>query len=317
MKSHFLITGLAGLALSASSVLAGSVSVSFTNSSTLVNKQGVVLPAGCAVRVGTFNVPGSTPVATLTSTSDLALLKSWFKPLAEGVTGAGTVSQANGSGNMLRVNNFPSVGNVFGSITDVSDSYMVPGAPLYLWVFDNAVPDKAEQWGIFTGASWVVPQSLGVSSLASSLNVGALQGTTLAGTYSLTIPKASFSNWQIKSFAAGTSPALMSNTADPDGDGIPNLAEYAWHLNPAAKDSAPTSILNANSVGGAKFHFLSPKTLPDVQVVAESSMDLKTWTAAASTVVSSDTNFDTCECTIPQGATKCFWRVRVTPITPP
>ena len=314
MKSHFLLTGLAVWLCSAAGAIASSVTISFTNASKLLSKNGTVLNAGAAVRVGTFTVPGGNTLATLAQTSDLATLKSWFKPLGEGIAGAGTVSQINGSGNIVRVNNFPTAGNVFGSITNISDSYMTPGTPLYIWVFDNAVPDKSNEWGIFTGGTWVVPQPLGVESIASDLSVGAVQGTSVAGSLSLSLPTPSFSNWRIKSFDPGTPAALTANAADPDGDGIPNLAEYAWQLNPAAKDVAPTHVLNS---GGPKFRFLSPKTLPDVQVVAEVSTDLKTWTTTASTVVSSDPNFDTCECTVPSNTPKCFWRVRVNPITVP
>ena len=316
MKALSLITGFAAFALCANSAMAGSVSVSFTNGNQLVTKTGGRLPTGAAVRVGTFTVPGADPMGALAKTSDLALLKSWFKPLGEGISGAGTVSQVNGSGNLIRVNDFPAAGNVFGSIANISDAYMAPGTPLYIWVFDNAVPEQSSQWGIFTGASWSVPQTLGVQTLASALSVGALQGTSVAGVLSLSVPTPSMGNWKLKYFSAGTAASAMSNAADPDGDGIPNLAEYAWHLNPNAKNNVPTSLINDGTVGG-KFHFLSPKTLPDVQVVAECSTDLKTWTTASSTIVSTDSDFDTCECTVPNGATKCFWRVRINPIPPP
>ena len=317
MKSLSLYAGLAGLLLSSASAFAGAVTVSFTNSSQVVNQSGTVLQNGYAVRVGTFNLPDATRDQTLAKISDYTQLKSWFKPLAEGIAGAGTVSQLNGSGNMLRVNGYPTAGNVFGGISGISDSYMTPGTPLYLWVFDNADPDKATQWGIFSGANWVLPQPLGTQTISSVSPVGALQGSISASVLSLTVPKPCFGNWSLKNFTSGTPSAAMLSNADPDGDGIPNLAEYAWQLNPNSKDVAPTTLSKDAVNGGSKFTFLSPKTLPDVQVIAECSTDLKTWTTATSTVVATDSNFDTCQCTIPTGATKCFWRVRVTSITPP
>ena len=48
---------------------------------------------------------------------------------------------------------------------------------------------------------------------------------------------------------------------------------------------------------------------PDVAVIAECSSDLSTWQTAPSTLVSSDTDFDTLQCSSISG-TRCFWRVR-------
>ncbi len=316
MKSLSLLLGVAGMMLGSVGALAGTVTVSTADGSQIVNKDGLVLQNGYAVRVGSFNLPDATRNHTLAITSDYAQLKSWFKPLAEGVAGAGTASQVNGAGLMLRVNGYPSAGNVFGLISNISNSYMPAGTPLYLWIFNNANPDNADQWGIFTGATWVAPQSLGAQTLSSSAAVTALQGTVSSTQLGLVVPKPCFGNWSAKAFAAGTSAAQTAATANPSGDGIANLAKYAWGLDPNSHSTPPTSLTGTTSNGGATFTFLSPKTLPDVQVSAECSLDLKTWSATPSTVVSSNANFDTCQCTIPTGATKCFWRVRIVSITP-
>jgi len=316
MNSFSLLAGIAGLALSSASLMAGTVAVSFTNDNKAMTQGGLLLQNGNAVRVGTFNLPTATRDATLAKISDYTQLKSWFRPLGEGIAGAGTVSQLNGSGNMLRVNGFPAAGNIFGGISNISDSYMAPGTPLYLWVFDNADPDKANQWGIFCGGSWVAPQGLGTQTISSVVPVSALQGGYTDGDLHLTVPAPCFGNWGLKNFAAGMSAADKLSTADPDGDGIANLAEYAWQLHPASKDTAPTSVAKDVSTGGSKFTFLVPRTLADVQVIAESSPDLKTWTTASSVVVASDASFNTCQCSLPAGAPKYFWRVRFTAVTP-
>jgi hypothetical protein len=314
MNSLSFIASLAGLALGAGVAVAGTVTVSFTNDSTVVNQAGLVLQNGYAVRVGTFLLPDATRNATLAKTSDYAQLQSWFKPLGEGIAGAGTISQVNGSGTMLRVNGFPEAGNVFGGISGISDSYMTPGTPLYIWIFDNADPTKSNQWGIYTGATWVLPQPLGTQTLSGTGTVSSLQGSSAAGVLSLGVPKPTFGNWTMKAFASGTAGSALASTADPDGDGIANLAEYAWQLDPNAKSVPPVSLAKGQS--GNKFTFLAPRNLSDVQVTAEYSTDLKTWNPAASTILSSDSNFDTCQCGAPNGATKCFWRVRVTSVTP-
>ncbi len=307
MKFQSLLLGLA-LVFTTALAHAGTVSVSTVGGSLIVNKDGLVLKNGYAVRVGSFNLPDATRDHTLAAVSDYSQLKSWFKPLGEGIAGAGTVSQANGSGTMLRVNGVPTTGNVFGTITGISDTYMAPGTPLYLWVFDDANPDNADQWGIFSGAKWLAPQSIGSQTLASNPLITALQGKATTTQLFLTVPKPCYGNWT-RGFAAGTSAAQMAATADPMGDGIANLAKYAWGMNPNSHGKTPTSMTGSGS--GAKFTFLSPRTLSDVQVSAECSTDLKTWSPAAAVVVSSDSSFDTCQCSVPTGAHRCFWRVRV------
>ena len=309
MKLTFSIFGVALVVLGAQSANAGTVTLTSAGGSQFANQSGTVLPAGVAIRVGTFNLPPATRDVTLAATNDYLQLAAWFKPLAESISGAGSITQANGVGAQLRTNGIPATGDVFGTIGNVSASYMPAGTQLYVWAFDTANPYDSSQWGIFTASKWVMPQSLGAQALSTANDVTAIQGAATSGQLRLGTPAQTFGNWRMKHFPQGAAADVIAYNADPDGDGIQNIAEYAWQLNPNARDSMRTSLTGETS--GGTFAFKTPRNLSDVQVTAEMSADLHTWTPAPSTITASDADFDTRTCTAPSGSTaRCFWRVR-------
>lgn len=316
MKLKSIITSVALVTLSTLSALGGTVTLTSVGGSQFANQGGAILPAGVAIRVGTFNLPPATRDATLAATSDYAQLVAWFKPLGESITNAGTVKQANGVGSQLRTNGFPAAGNVFGTISNVSASYMAPGTQLYVWVFDTANPYDSSQWGIFTAGSWVVPPALGAQALSTAIEVTAVQGSEAEGQLRLITPALTFGNWRMKNFPANASAGTIGFNADPDGDGIHNIAEYAWQLNPNSREAMRTTLTGETGGGTATFTFKTPRNVSDVVVTAECSPDLQSWTPATSTVTASDADFDTRTCTTPSNDGRYFWRVRFSTVTP-
>ena len=308
MKLCYSIFGVALAVLGAQAASAGTITLTSAGGSQFANQGGTVLPTGVAIRVGTFNLPSATRDATLAATNDYSQLAAWFKPLGESVSGAGAVTQANGAGAQLRTNGIPSEGGVFGTIANISTSYMPAGTKLYVWAFDTANHYDSSQWGIFTADKWLMPQSLGAQALSTANEVTAVQGTVGGGQLRLATPAATFGNWRMKNFPQGAAADVIAFNADPDGDGIQNIAEYAWQLNPNARDATRTSLSSHTS--GSTFSFKTPRNLSDVIVTAEMSADLKTWTPASSTVTATDADFDTCTCTAPANEPRCFWRVR-------
>jgi hypothetical protein len=305
MKSFSILLSIALLSLS-SSLRAGTITLSSVGGSQFADKSGALIAQGCAVRVGSFSVPSST----LTSTGDYGQLKTLFKPLAEGIVGAGSTVQSGGAGTVLRENCFPGPGDIFGSVSDISATYLPPDTQVYVWVFNNADPNLATQWGLFTAATWTAPPALGNRTL-STVDVQTLQGTANGNQLRLIDVPATYGNWAWQNYSVNASGALTNPAADPDGNGLANIAEYAWQLNPAAH-SGPRTAIAANGAT-VTFTFKSPRNITDVTVSAECSADLKNWSPAPSTVVASDANFDTCECTSTSG-TQCFWRVRFDPV---
>lgn len=286
---------------------AGGVTLTTSGGSQLATKTGDALPDGCAVRIGSFNLPDATRDATLASTREYAALKSWFKPLAENIANAGMAEQPNATGTVLKTNSFPTAGNTFGTVSDIKTNYMAAGTKLYLWVFNHADPAKASQWGIFTAPTWLAPQALGSQALSTLASVQAIQGTSANLKLCLNDIPASYGNWAWQSYSDAPSGQSTDAAADPDKDGIANIAEYAWKLNPSSTDKTRTDIKTRS--GNIVFSFKTPRNTPDVNVTVECSPDLKTWEPATSQIVSSGADFDTRECIASAGA-RCFWRVR-------
>lgn len=288
---------------------AGGVTFTTSGGSQLTTKTGEALPNGCAVRIGSFNLPDATRDTTLAATRDYSTLASWFKPLAENTPNAGTAEQPKSTGPILITNSFPSKGNMFGTVSDIQTSYLASGTKLYIWVFNHAEPVKASQWGIFTASSWLAPQALGSQPLSTTASMQAIQGTAANLLLCLNDIPTSYGNWSWQNYASAPSRQNTDAAADPDADGIANISEYAWKLNPSTADKTRTDI-NTRS-GNIVFSFLSPRHAPDVNVTVECSPDLKAWAPASSQIVSSDADFDTRECVTSPGS-GCFWRLRFT-----
>ena len=305
MKTLPLIFVLASVgSASVGSASAGSVTLSSATGSAFTTSAGAALPAGAIARVGSFSLSD----AALASTSDYAKLNAAFKPLAEAAAASGTITQANGLGTQLRVNGFPSAGHVFGTITGISSRYVATGTQLYVWVFDAGDARTSSQWGIFKSSTWQAPPELGAQTLSTTDAIVALQGSVTTGQLRLAAPASTFGNWSMKHFAANASASVTAFNADPDGDGLHNLAEYAWQLDPTTRSTGRTTLASGSS-GAATFTFKTPKHLPDVAVTAECSSDLTTWGTASSSITASDEDFDTRTCTSAPGA-HYFWRVR-------
>lgn len=170
MKIRFLLSTVVLLALSAA-VQAATVSITVSSAGNVpkyVDSLGNLLTAGDAVRVGFFNMSGGN-LATLQNSNVFADVNALFTPLAEGNANGGTVAEAGATGTNLVINNLFAQGNVFGQITGIDSSYCTTGTEMAVWVFNNADPTLATEWGIFTTTSgWEFPAALGSQTLATN-----------------------------------------------------------------------------------------------------------------------------------------------------
>ncbi|MBI3880264.1 MAG: PKD domain-containing protein [Verrucomicrobia bacterium] len=87
------------------------------------------------------------------------------------------------------------------------------------------------------------------------------------GDLSVNVFTSPFAAWQFTNFVGGSSNALAAPGADPDGDGLPNLAEYGSGTNPNQANVAPYVFSVTNVAGALYFRVDVPKNVnaTDVQ----------------------------------------------------
>jgi len=91
----------------------------------------------------------------------------------------------------------------------------------------------------------------------------------------LAIAPESLESWRTRCFSPEQIAAgLAADDADPDGDGLSNLAEYALGTDPLVFTPPLTAVKNSD---GLVLTFYRPSGLPDVLYGAESSDDLVHW----------------------------------------
>ena len=117
-----------------------------------------------------------------------------------------------------------------------------------------------------------VPTDVGSYSIIATVNDPNYVGSA---TGNLKITGETLAAWQSQSFTTTEiNLGLAADNADPDGDGLTNLAEYALGLDPHVRNTLPLPTLDSN---GLSLIFTRPKDLPGVTYAAESSDDLITW----------------------------------------
>lgn len=90
---------------------------------------------------------------------------------------------------------------------------------------------------------------------------------------------AAFFNTNFDSFQI-TDPAIAGLLADPDGDGIPNLLEYALGLSPltASRDQLPAlTTTDVDSDSFVSISYTRPNDLTGIVYTVEASSDLESW----------------------------------------
>lgn len=146
-----------------------SITVNSNGGPVYAESNGTLLSLGDVVRVGYFDLSSPSVLNTLQTSDLFSAVNALFTPLAESLTDAGTVLQADNAGQQLIINNsFGSTGHVFGQVENIEATYLAKDSRLSVWVFNNADPALATEWGIFSAATgWEFPAALGSQTLAS------------------------------------------------------------------------------------------------------------------------------------------------------
>lgn len=93
-------------------------------------------------------------------------------------------------------------------------------------------------------------------------------------------PQTSYADWVAQSFPETAPPPLTAGDADPDGDGLCNLLEYAFHQDPLCPDSPSPMQFRVENGGVGVLEFPWNLAADDLHYTIETSPDLLTWTTA-------------------------------------
>jgi hypothetical protein len=88
--------------------------------------------------------------------------------------------------------------------------------------------------------------------------------------------------WQQNNFTAGelADPTISGDNADPDGDGMPNLMEYAFNLNPKAADLGCVPQSSIQDFSGTQYQVITYNQVlyaTDISYTVQVSSDLVNW----------------------------------------
>ncbi|HLS27741.1 MAG TPA: hypothetical protein VK041_03770 [Opitutales bacterium] len=115
---------------------------------------------------------------------------------------------------------------------------------------------------------------------ADIARIQTLPGAQLVGVDGPSVPEG-YSDWIETYFPGESDPELVGPDADPDGDGIPNLLEYALNREPnvASREALPFTEVQTVTVDGVEGRYLVligavPDDMFDLQYSVEASSDV-------------------------------------------
>ncbi len=128
--------------------------------------------------------------------------------------------------------------------------------------------------------------------------------------------------WLSSKFTASelSNAAISGNTADPDKDGINNLLEYAYGMEPKISSTVGVPVSEIQNVGGADYLTITyrrNRAATDVIYGVQVSSDLQTWTTHVTELSVTDNGDGTDKVVVRDNipvssATNRFIRVQVT-----
>jgi hypothetical protein len=128
-------------------------------------------------------------------------------------------------------------------------------------------------------------------------------------------PPGTFADWQLQNFtdAQLTNSAIGTATADPDGDGVPNLLEFASGGDPLVPDATNAAVAGGLDGGEIALRFQERHALGNVQRQFEASGDFVTWTNISPIAVQPLKNFGVgslYQATFPLETASRFFRIQ-------
>ena len=252
----------------------GATSANYTKTTSALSENGTqfrVVVTNSYTTKATATIPSTTASTSITSTAVTLTVTAVPTTVAPLITAA--------------IGGTRQVALTWGAVTGAS-TYTVKSSPSAEGPFNvvgtNLTATTYTHTGLADGTTtyYVVTATNGGGESAPS-------AVTVAKTYT------GLDNWRLAYFGSIAATGSAASTADPDGDGVVNLLEYALSTHPTVANSA------ALTVGGAvagKLTLSFFRARDDLTYSVESTADLVTWTTVATnpgtvgqTVVANDT----------------------------
>jgi len=133
----------------------------------------------------------------------------------------------------------------------------------------------------------VIPDALpeGDETITITLLPGTDYGVAPPSSATASITDQPIDAWRASRFTAGqfADPTFSGDSADPDGDGIRNLSEYALGLNPLLFESSSGTV-GWDVEGHLTLTYLQRSAATDVTTIPEGSVALAGWSSATDVV---------------------------------
>jgi putative Ig domain-containing protein len=236
--------------------------ITATNNPTGYNATG--LPAGIGVNLSTGLISGT---ATSTGTGNIAI----------------TASNAGGSGT---ASVFFTVLPPAPVITSSTNVMATEGASFSYQIIATNAPASYNASGLPSGLTLNTSSGLISGTVtATGTSTVTISAINLGGTGSalLTLPVVTpYTTWQNSVFTAAqlADPTISGDSAEPAGDGIPNLLKYALNLNPFIVGESGLPVASIATTGSGNYLTLTYTRVlsaTDITYTVQVSTDLQNW----------------------------------------